>query len=185
MDEVLGGGLPKGHIYLVEGESGAGKSTIGLHFVLEGRRRGERTLWITMSETERELHDAARSHGWTLEGVDILNLVVSQEVLKSEEKYSFFSPADVEFNDTTRAIVAAVERIKPARVVFDPFSDIRHLVRDIPCTLPTTALPGSPPRRASSRTSSSVTSGCPASTVRSSRASSVQTRACSAACSWP
>jgi circadian clock protein KaiC len=130
MDEVLGGGLPKGHIYLVEGESGAGKSTIGLHFVLEGRRLGERTLWITLSETERELHAAARSHGWTLDGVDILNLVVSQEVLKSEEKYSFFSPADVEFNDTTRAIVAAVERIKPARVVFDPFSDIRHLVRD-------------------------------------------------------
>jgi circadian clock protein KaiC len=130
MDEVLGGGLPKGHIYLVEGESGAGKSTIGLHFVLEGRRLGERTLWITMSETERELHDAARSHGWALDGVDILNLVVSQEVLKSEEKYSFFAPADVEFNDTTRAIVAAVERIKPARVVFDPFSDIRHLVRD-------------------------------------------------------
>jgi circadian clock protein KaiC len=130
LDEVLGGGLPTGHIYLVEGESGAGKSTIGLHFVLEGRRRGERTLWITMSETERELHDAARSHGWQLNGIDILNLVVSQEVLKSEEKYSFFSPADVEFNDTTRAIVAAVERIKPSRVVFDPFSDIRHLVRD-------------------------------------------------------
>ena len=130
LDEVLGGGLPKGHIYLVEGESGAGKSTIGLHFVIEGRRRGERTLWITMSETERELHDAAKSHGWTLEGIDILNLVVSQEVLRSEEKYSFFSPADVEFNDTTRAIVAAVERVKPARVVFDPFSDIRHLVRD-------------------------------------------------------
>jgi circadian clock protein KaiC len=130
MDEVLGGGLPKGHIYLVEGESGGGKSTIGLHFVLEGRRLGERTLWITMSETERELHQAAKSHGWTLEGIDILNLVVSQEVLRSEEKYSFFSPADVEFNDTTRAIVAAVERVKPARVVFDPFSDIRHLVRD-------------------------------------------------------
>lgn len=130
MDEVLGGGLPKGHIYLVEGESGGGKSTIGLHFVLEGRRLGERTLWITMSETERELHEAAKSHGWTLEGIDILNLVVSQEVLRSEEKYSFFSPADVEFNDTTRAIVAAVERVKPARVVFDPFSDIRHLVRD-------------------------------------------------------
>ena len=130
LDEVLGGGLPKGHIYLVEGESGAGKSTIGLHFLLEGRRRGERGLWITMSETERELHDSARSHGWTLDGIDILNLVVSQEVLKAEDKYSFFSPADVEFNDTTRAIVAAVERVKPTRVVFDPFSDIRHLVRD-------------------------------------------------------
>lgn len=130
LDEVLGGGLPQGHIYLIEGESGAGKSTIGLHFVLAGRKRGECCLWITMAETERELRDAARSHGWNLEGVEILNLTFSQDVLKPEEKYSFFSPADVELNDTTRTILSTVERVRPQRVVFDPFSDIRHLARD-------------------------------------------------------
>ena len=130
LDEVLGGGLPRGHIYLIEGESGAGKSTIGMQFVLAGRRRGESCLWITLAETERELRDGARSHGWTLDGVEILNLTFSQDVLKPEEKYSFFSPADVELHDTTRVILNTVERVRPQRVVFDPFSDIRHLARD-------------------------------------------------------
>ncbi|MBN1237782.1 MAG: AAA family ATPase, partial [Gammaproteobacteria bacterium] len=130
LDQVLDGGLPEGHLYLIEGESGAGKSTVGMQFLLEGRRRGEQCLWITMSETDRELQQAAASHGWSLEGIEVLNLVVSQEVLSSQENYSFFSPADVELNETTRAILAAVERLRPARIVFDPFSDIKHLARD-------------------------------------------------------
>jgi len=131
LDAILGGGLPRGHMYLIEGESGAGKSTIGLHFLLAGKARGERSLWITMSETQRELDDAARSHGWDLTGIEVLNLVANREVLKGEEKYSFFSPADVELDDITRDIVAAVERVQPTRVVFDPFSDVRHLARDV------------------------------------------------------
>lgn len=131
LDDVLGGGLPKGHIYLIEGESGAGKTTFGLHFLLAGQRKGERGLWITMSETERELRNAAGSHGWALDGIDVLNLVASREVLKSEEKYSFFSPADVELDDLTREIVSTIDRLKPTRVVFDPFSDVRHLARDV------------------------------------------------------
>jgi circadian clock protein KaiC len=131
LDEILGGGLPQGHLYLIEGDAGAGKSTVGLHFLMEGRRRGERTLWITLSETARELEEAARSHGWSLDGIELCNLVASQQVLKPEEKYSFFSPADVELDDITRAIVSTVERVRPTRVVFDPFSDIRHLARDV------------------------------------------------------
>jgi circadian clock protein KaiC len=130
LDDVLGGGLPRNHLYLVEGESGSGKTTLGLHFLLEGKRQGERGLWITMAETAQELHQAARSHGWSLDGIEICNLGVSQDVLKPGEKYSFFSPADVELDDVTKAVLAAVERVKPARVVFDPFSDIRFLARD-------------------------------------------------------
>jgi circadian clock protein KaiC len=131
LDAVLGGGFPMGHIYLIEGESGAGKSTLGMQFLLEGQGRGERGLWITMSETERELEQAARSHGWRLDGIEILNLVVPRDALRSEEDYSFFSPADVELDETIRAILAAVERVQPSRVVFDPFSDIKHLARDV------------------------------------------------------
>ena len=130
LDEILEGGLPGGHLYLIEGESGAGKSTMGLQFLLAGRERGERCLWIAMSETEPELREAARSHGWSLEGIDVLNLLLPQSALKPEEKYTFFSPADVELNDTVRLILEAVERIRPHRVVFDPFSDIRYLARE-------------------------------------------------------
>ena len=130
LDAILGGGLPAGHMYLVEGDSGAGKTTLGLHFLLAGRQRGETCLWITMSETERELHAAARSHGWSLDGIHVLNLVLTREVLQTEEQYTFFSPADVELNDTTRQILDSVKSLAPARVVFDPFSDIRHLARE-------------------------------------------------------
>src|ERR1700761_3464560 len=130
LDAILGGGLPAGHMYLVEGESGAGKTTLGLHFLLAGRQRGETCLWITMSETEQELRAAAKSHGWNLDGVHILNLVLTKEVLQAEEQYSFFSAADVELNDTTRHILDSVKKLAPTRVVFDPFSDIRHLARE-------------------------------------------------------
>lgn len=130
LDDILGGGLPKEHMYLVEGDSGAGKTTLGLQFLLEGKKRGEKVLWITMSETERELRETARSHGWSLEGIDLCNLAVSDESLSAESQYTFFSPADVELNDTTKTVLEAIDKVRPNRVVFDPFSDIRLLARD-------------------------------------------------------
>jgi circadian clock protein KaiC len=130
LDEILGGGLPAGHLYMVEGESGAGKTTLGLHFLIDGRRRGERTLWITLSETERELTEAAASHGWSLDGIDVCNPSSLARTLSSDEAYSFFSPADVELDEIWTTIMEAANRIKPSRVVFDPFSDVRHLSRE-------------------------------------------------------
>lgn len=130
-DEVLGGGFPQGHLYLLEGESGAGKTTAGLQFLKEGCRRGEATLWISLSETQPELHEIADSHGWSLDGIELCNPMANRRAVLPDEQYSFFSPADVELEDIRAAIVHAVEQVKPARVVFDPFSDIRHLARDV------------------------------------------------------
>jgi circadian clock protein KaiC len=130
LDQVLGGGLPEAQIYLVEGESGAGKTTLGLQFLLAGARRGEQTLWITLSETERQLRQSARSHGWSLDGIEVCNPVAPERIRQPDEKYSFFSPADVELEEIRNAIAAAVDRVRPSRVVFDPFSDIRHLARE-------------------------------------------------------
>lgn len=131
LDTILGGGLPKGHIYLIEGESGAGKTTLGMQFLLEGHRQGERTLWISLSEAERELQQIATSHGWSLEGVTIVNPTAPALERDPEKQYSFFSPGDVELDEIRNAVVAAVEQTRPTRVVFDPFSDIRHLSRDV------------------------------------------------------
>jgi circadian clock protein KaiC len=131
LDEVLGGGLPPGQMYLVEGESGAGKTTLGLHFLLAGQLRGERTLWITLSETERQLRQSAHSHGWSLTGVEVCNPISPERIRQGDDKYSFFSPADVELDEIRNAIAAATERVRPSRVVFDPFSDVRHLAREV------------------------------------------------------
>ena len=117
-------------MYLVEGESGAGKTTLGLQFLVAGQALGERTLWITLSETQRELEQIARSHGLSIEDVQVCNPTAVARS-SDEEKYSFFSPADVELDEMRKVIMQAVERSRPARVVFDPFSDVRHLSRDV------------------------------------------------------
>ena len=131
LDEILGGGLPRGHVYLVEGESGAGKTTLGLQFLLDGRQQGGVALWITLSETERELQQIAASHGWSLEGIRLCAPLASGRPFDRDEHYSFFSPADVELDQIRETIMQVVDQARPSHVVVDPFSDIRHLARDV------------------------------------------------------
>lgn len=131
LDDVLKGGLPPGQLYLLEGASGAGKTTLGLQFLMEGVARGQTVLWCTLAETESQLRATARAHGWDLAGVTIVNLAEGGNAggLLGEE-YSFFSPGDVELGDVTDAILEVADRIRPRRVVFDPFSDVKLLARD-------------------------------------------------------
>lgn len=131
LDEVLRGGLPRGQLYLLEGPSGAGKTTLGLQFLLEGVRRGERVLWCTLAETESQLQSTAASHGWDLTGVTIVNLSDGGDAGGLlDTQYSFFSPGDIELNDVIKAINEVADKVQPKRVVFDPFSDVKLLARD-------------------------------------------------------
>lgn len=127
LDEVLGGGLAPNHLYLVEGVPGSGKTTLALQFLLEGVRCGEPVLYVTLSETEEEIKAVAASHGWSLEGASIRELVPSEESLKPDEQYTMFHPSEVELSETTQSILADVERIKPRRIVFDSLSELRLL----------------------------------------------------------
>src|SRR6185503_1491205 len=127
LDNVLGGGFRPNRLYLIEGVPGSGKTTLSLQFLREGARLGEAVLYITLSETCEELQEVAESHGWSLEGITIRELVPSESALHPEEQYTMFHPADVELSETTRTILADVERIKPNRVVFDSLSELRLL----------------------------------------------------------
>jgi circadian clock protein KaiC len=129
LDDILGGGLPGEHLYLVEGDPGAGKTTLGLHFLLEGMRHGHKGLYVTLSETEHELQTVAASHGWQLEGIEIFELV-SDEGLSPELEQSILHPSQVELGETVRGVMTAVERLKPQRVVFDSLSEMRLLAQD-------------------------------------------------------
>ena len=106
---------------------GSGKTTLALQFLLEGARRGEPVLYVTLSETEEELRGVAASHGWSLDGITIRELVPSEDSLRPDEQYTMFHPSEVELSETTKTILADVERIKPARVVFDSLSELRLL----------------------------------------------------------
>lgn len=130
LDDVLSGGFPQGHFFLVEGEPGTGKTTLGLQFLMAGAREGKEVLYVTLSESEKEIEKVARSHGWSLDGVTIFEYTPTEDSLRPEDQYSAFHPSEVEFQDTTQSILGEVERIKPSLVVLDSLSEIRLLARD-------------------------------------------------------
>lgn len=130
LDDILSGGLPQGHLYLVEGDPGTGKTTLALQFLLEGTRKGENVIYVTLSESKRELQQVARSHGWPAEQLSIYEIVPPQEDLTAEAQYTVFHPSEVELADTITAILEQVDRSKPQRVVFDSLSELRMLARD-------------------------------------------------------
>src|SRR3954452_4027156 len=113
LDDILNGGFPANRLYLIEGDPGTGKTTLALQFLIEGARRGEAVLYVTLSETKEELTAVAASHGWTLAGIDIHELVPPEDSLRSEEQYTIFHPSEVELGDTTKTIIEGVERIQP------------------------------------------------------------------------
>ena len=130
LDNILNGGLPPCRIYLLEGDPGAGKTTLALQFTLEGIKRGERALYITLSESRNDLIHAAASHGFCLDNIEIVELLPNESDLLPEQQYTVFHPAEVELNDRMQRIVKEVQRVRPERLVIDALSELRMLAKD-------------------------------------------------------
>ena len=128
LDHLLRGGFPANRVYLVEGDPGTGKTTLALQFLLAGRDKGESCLYVTLSETEEELNEVARSHGLSLDKVTILQL--SSPDPSSADTYTMFQPAEIELGEMMRGMFEGTERTKPSRVVLDSLSEVRLLARD-------------------------------------------------------
>lgn len=130
LDDVLGGGLTPYRVYLLEGNPGSGKTTLALRCLLEGISRGETVLYITLSETKVELEAVARSHGWSLAGLPIVELVAQETELEPDNQYTMFHPSEVELTTTTKTILSQVEVLRPTRVVIDSLSELRLLAQN-------------------------------------------------------
>src|SRR6185503_5349165 len=128
LDDIVGGGLPPDRLYLVQGEPGTGKTTLALQYLLDGARRGESVLFITLSETKDELRAVAASHGWDLSGISVFELSAAQQARPAEQN-TLFHPSEVELNEVTQVILDEVERVNPKRVVLDSLSELRLLAQ--------------------------------------------------------
>jgi circadian clock protein KaiC len=129
LDAVLCGGLIPSRLYLVDGTPGAGKTTFALQYLLEGVRAGDRCLYVTLSETREELTSGAESHGWSLDGIEIFELIAKAHELDGESDLTMLNPSEVELTETTRKVIEAVERFKPNRMIFDSLSEMRLLAQ--------------------------------------------------------
>src|SRR6202046_4393685 len=130
LDDILNGGFPRGHLYLIEGDPGTGKTTVALQFLLAGLQKGEQGLYVTLSESKQELEGVAESHGWSLAQLPIFEMMQVAEEIDPEAQYTIFHPSDVELPDTIASVLKQVDALAPQRVVFDSLSELRMLARD-------------------------------------------------------
>lgn len=125
LDEILGGGFPSNCFYLVQGDPGSGKTTLALQFLLEGVRRGEQTLYITLSETKAELLKVARSHGWSLDAIPLFELSAIESLVRMDAHTTVFHPSELELAKVTALLLEQTRKTQPTRIVFDSLSEYR------------------------------------------------------------
>ncbi|HKP02508.1 MAG TPA: ATPase domain-containing protein [Chthoniobacterales bacterium] len=130
LDDILGGGLPARRLYLIQGQPGSGKTTLALQFLLTGARAGEKVLYISLSETREEVEEVARSHGWSLDGVEIVELSAIEKQLELSEQNTLFRASEIELTETTKLLLEAVDKVRPTRCAFDSLSELRLLSHD-------------------------------------------------------
>jgi circadian clock protein KaiC len=123
LDEILRGGLPPHQMYIIQGDPGAGKTTLAFQFLLEGVRRGEKVLYVSLSASERDLDRVARSHGWDIAAID----VYEQFRTAASAETTVFRPSEVELARTVQSILGAIDERQPDRVVIDSLGEIRLL----------------------------------------------------------
>lgn len=130
IDNILCGGLPQGQMFLIDGSPGVGKTTLAMQFLLEGVRRKERCLYVTLSETKDELEAVADSHGWALDGIDIVELSQVESHFSFKAQNTLFQPAEVELTSLSKLLVDKFDAIKPDRMVLDSLSEVRLMAQN-------------------------------------------------------
>jgi circadian clock protein KaiC len=127
LDIILKGGFLQGGFYLLQGDPGSGKTTLGLQYLRKRVQEGDKVLYISLTETRRDMELTCQSHGWTLEKINLCELVSASLNPVDQSKTSIFYPGETEFGEIVKTIISEIERIAPSHIVFDGLSELRLL----------------------------------------------------------
>lgn len=130
LDDIIGGGLPRNRTYLVQGQPGSGKTTLSLQFLLAGMRGGETSLYVTLSESREEIEGVAASHGWSLAGLEIIELSSIADLIDTKMASTMLHPAEIDLQRTIQRVMTEIDRLRPHRIVFDSLAELRLLAQD-------------------------------------------------------
>ncbi len=130
LDDILEGGLPAGHMYLLEGDPGTGKTTVAMQFLLRGVAEGRRVLYVTLSEPREELESSATSHGWDFSQIPVVEFVPDEATFSQDEQYTVFHPNEVELASTVTRLTEEIRKVQPSLLVIDSLSELRLLAAD-------------------------------------------------------
>lgn len=119
-DNLISGGFPKGKAFLVAGEPGTGKTIFALQYLLEGLKKGEKGIYVSIDETPSNVLDDAQSLGWNLSSylesgyLKILDVsqYFSTDIINSED--------GIDVQGTVKDILSQVRKSSAQRLAIDP-----------------------------------------------------------------
>jgi circadian clock protein KaiC len=114
LDAMLGGGLPRASTTILQGGTGTGKTLLGLHFLLEGARRGEAGIHFMLEETPDQLRGFAASLGWDLASFEESGLL----------RLSYISPVELSTDRFLDRARREVEKAGARRAVLDSLTSL-------------------------------------------------------------
>ncbi len=127
LDDMLGGGYPKGHIILITGNTGTGKSTLGMQFLAEGLKDGEDGIFVNLEEPLPQVKKTAESHGWDYEKYEEEGLLhyVSPELIDTyPDKFVYKILTVVDETDAKRLVLDSVSSLPSAGLSEDKLREI-------------------------------------------------------------
>ncbi|MEI4469685.1 ATPase domain-containing protein [Frigidibacter sp. MR17.24] len=128
LNKIIQGGITAGSLTLIQGSPGTGKTTLALQFLRDGSEKGQTGLYVSLSQTEAELRKIAASHGWSLDGIHIVD--ISRDHGLPSKAQSIFHTSDLHLDRTRERIDGLIDAVKPARLVYDSLLEVRLLTAD-------------------------------------------------------
>ena len=114
LDKALHGGIPQGHIVLLSGNTGTGKSLLGIQFLVEGIRKKENGVFVTLEEPIEQVEKSALRHGWNLE-----------EYSRKKKLFSVQTGLlDIKTDRLLLSIIEAIEKVNAKRLFIDSISSL-------------------------------------------------------------